>query len=132
MPISDIPIFSMLRTRMYWHQERQRVHAENIANAETPNFKPRELVPPDFSRAAATAGPVTLVRTDPMHLGFAGAGGPQFASEARRAYETRPAGNAVNLEEEMMKVAASQMDYQLVTTLYSRGLGLIKTALGKA
>jgi flagellar basal-body rod protein FlgB len=31
----------------------------------------------------------------------------------------------------MMKVAANQMDYQMVTTLYSRGLGLIKTALGK-
>ncbi|HXW27509.1 MAG TPA: flagellar basal body rod protein FlgB [Xanthobacteraceae bacterium] len=132
MPISDIPIFAMLRTRMAWHQERQRIHAENIANADTPNFKPRELVPPDFSRATATAGPVALVRTDPMHLSAAWAGGSQFAAESGGRYETRPAGNAVNLEDEMMKVAASQMDYQLVTTLYSRGLGLIKTALGKA
>jgi flagellar basal-body rod protein FlgB len=37
----------------------------------------------------------------------------------------------VNLEEEMMKVAANQMDYQVVSALYMRSLGLIKTAVGK-
>ena len=36
MPISDIPILSMLRTRMQWHQARQRILAENVANADTP------------------------------------------------------------------------------------------------
>ena len=131
MPISDIPIFGMLRTRMAWHQARQEVLADNVANADTPKFKPRDLVPPDLGRSAPAAGPVALVRTDPMHLSAAWAGGSQFASQ-NGGYETRPAGNSVNLEDEMMKVAASQMDYQLVTTLYSRGLGLIKTALGKA
>ena len=34
----------------------------------------------------------------------------------------RPTGNAVNLEDEMMKVAANQMDYQAVTALYTRSL----------
>ena len=43
-------------------------------------------------------------------------------------YEVRPTGNAVNLEDEMIKVAANQMDYQAATTLYTRSLGLIKTA----
>ena len=43
----------------------------------------------------------------------------------------RPAGNAVNLEDEMIKVAANQMDYQAATSLYTRSLGLFKTALGK-
>ena len=37
----------------------------------------------------------------------------------------------MNLEDEMMKVAANQMDYQAATSLYSRSLGLLKTALGK-
>jgi flagellar basal-body rod protein FlgB len=132
MPISDIPIFAMLRTRMAWQQARQQVLADNVANADTPKFKPRDLVPPDSARPAAAAGPVALARTDPMHLGAAAGGGPQFASDRRGAYEVRPAGNAVNLEDEMIKVAANQMDYQMVTTLYSRGLGLIKTALGKS
>ena len=134
MPVSDIPILAMLRTRMAWHQERQRVLANNVANADTPNFKPRDLMPPDLGRKAPpAAGPVALVRTDPLHLGASGAGGgPQLAAETPSHYQTPPAGNAVNLEDEMIKVAGNQMDYQMVTTLYSSGLGLIKTALGKA
>ncbi len=43
----------------------------------------------------------------------------------------RPAGNAVNLEDEMMKVAANQMDHQAAISLYSRSMGLLKTAIGK-
>jgi flagellar basal body rod protein FlgB len=39
--------------------------------------------------------------------------------------------NAVNLEDEMLKVAANQMDFQAATTLYTRSLGLLKTAIGK-
>ena len=50
MSISVIPILSMLRTRMQWHQERQRVLAENVANAETPNYRARDLAPPTFEK----------------------------------------------------------------------------------
>ena len=41
------------------------------------------------------------------------------------------AGNAVNLEDQMLKVSANQMDYAAASSLYSRSLGLIKTAIGK-
>jgi flagellar basal-body rod protein FlgB len=44
-------------------------------------------------------------------------------------YEVTPDGNGVTLEDQMMKLTANQLDYQAVTTLYSRGLGLIRTAL---
>ena len=47
MPITDIPILSMLRTRMQWHQERQRVLAENVAHADSPNYHARDLAPPN-------------------------------------------------------------------------------------
>ncbi len=46
-------------------------------------------------------------------------------------YDVRPAGIAVNLEDEMIKVAANQMDYQAATTLYTKSLGLIKIAIGR-
>jgi flagellar basal-body rod protein FlgB len=118
----------MLRTRMQWHQERQRVLSENVANADTPNFRPRDLTPPDFERTAPLG--VSLARTDSGHLGGLG-GGSRFARERQVGYETRPAGNAVNLEDEMLKVAANQMDYQAATSLYTKSLGLLKTALGK-
>jgi flagellar basal-body rod protein FlgB len=130
MPISDIPIFSMLRTRMQWHQERQRVLAENVANADTPKFRPHDLKPLDFGREVQRAGQVRLASTDPAHITASSASGA-FATERPGKYEVRPAGNAVNLEDEMMKVAGNQMDYQAAISLYSRSMGLFRTALGK-
>jgi flagellar basal-body rod protein FlgB len=134
MPISNIPLFSMLRTRMQWHQERQKVLAENVANADTPNYRARDVVPLKFDRMAPSAPGVTLVRTSAGHQTAAGsgAGGSNSFETARNTgQEIRPTGNAVSLEEEMIKVAANQMDFQAATTLYTRSLGLIKTALGK-
>jgi flagellar basal-body rod protein FlgB len=130
MPISQIPIFSMLRTRMQWHQERQQLLAENVANADTPKFKPRDLAPPDLKQLQPAS--VALARTSGGHVdGSTGSGPVKFQLERQGAFETRPAGNAVSLEDEMIKVAANQMDFQAATALYTRGLGLIKTALGK-
>jgi len=57
--------------------------------------------------------------------------GTSFRTETKGNFEIRPTGNAVNLEDEMMKVAANQMDYQAATALYTRSLNLIKIALGK-
>jgi flagellar basal-body rod protein FlgB len=130
MPISQIPIFSMLRTRMQWHQERQQLLAENVSNANTPKFKPRDLAPPDFTRAQQVGVP-TVTRTSPAHIAASGADAAQFEVDRRGSFEVRPAGNAVGLEDEMLKVAANQMDFQAASALYARGLALIKTALGK-
>jgi flagellar basal-body rod protein FlgB len=129
MPISDMPILSALRTRMQWHQERQRVLAENIANSDTPKFKPRELVEPNLKPGlGGPMGSLPMMRTSAAHM--RAVGGESFASAAK-GYETRPAGNAVNLEDEMQKSASNQMDFAAATSLYSRSLGLLKTAIGK-
>jgi flagellar basal-body rod protein FlgB len=134
MAIADLPMLSMLRTKMQWHQERQRVLAENIANSDTPNFRPRDLVAPKFDPDTLTTSGMTqslaMARTSPGHIQAAGMS-DSFAANNRVGYETRPAGNAVNLEDEMLKVSANQMDYAAVTSLYTRSLGLLKTAIGK-
>lgn len=104
--------------------------AENVANADTPNFRPRDLSQPDLTRANQNAATVSLSRTNVGHVAGSSSGASQFQSH-RGGYEIRPAGNAVSLEEEMMKVAANQMDYQAAASLYGRGLNLLKTALGK-
>jgi len=130
MPISNIPIFSMLRTRMQWHQERQRLLAENVSNADTPKFQPRDLAPLRFEPTQPGSATLALARTDSAHLSSSNAT-TKFQLDRRGDFEVRPAGNAVSLEDEMLKVAANQMDYQAAATLYSRGLGLIRTALGK-
>src|SRR3954469_23404294 len=133
MAISDLPIFSMLRTRMNWHQERQRLLAENVANADTPGYRPRDLTPLNFGRQVQQAsGQLQLALTSPAHLSTGiGPTGSSFAVDRSGKYDVRPAGNAVNLEDEMMKVAANQMDHQAAISLYSRSMGLLKTAIGK-
>jgi flagellar basal-body rod protein FlgB len=131
MGLTDIPIFSMLRTRLEWAQARQRVLAENVANSDTPNFRPSDLAQPKFDALSASAQPVRLATTENGHLPGMGAAGATFRTEQRGAYDLRPTGNAVNLEDEMMKVASNQMDYQAVTALYTRSLNLLKTAIGR-
>jgi flagellar basal-body rod protein FlgB len=131
MAISNIPLFSMLRTRMQWHQERQRLLAENVANADTPAFKPRDLAPPKLDAAKPTVATIGLARTNPAHLAGAAGSGSRFQLDRGNGFEARPSGNAVSLEDEMLKVANNQMDYQAATALYTRGLGLIRNALGR-
>jgi flagellar basal-body rod protein FlgB len=130
MPISDIPILSMLRTRMQWHQVRQQVLAENVANADTPNYQARDLAPLDFSRELQSAS-LGVARTNANHIAPSSGSGSQLESDATARYEIRPRGNSVSHEDEMMKVAGNQMDYEAVTSLYTHSLALIKLAIGK-
>jgi flagellar basal-body rod protein FlgB len=135
MAITDLSILSMLRTRMQWAQERQRVLAENVANADTPKYRGRDLTAPKFEEPAqirpTAVTTVSLSTTENGHIAGGGLSGSGFQSDTKNSFEIRPTGNAVNLEDEMMKVAANQMDYQAVTALYTRSLNLMKTALGK-
>jgi len=134
MSISDLPVLSVLRTKMQWHQERQRVLSENVSNSDTPNFKPRDLVAPKFDSSGASAGSMeslAMMRTSASHITAASGGGQSFDQNRKAGFQTRPAGNAVNLEDEMLKVSANQMDYAAVTSLYSKSLHLLKIAIGK-
>jgi flagellar basal-body rod protein FlgB len=132
MPISGLPILGMLRNKMQWHQERQRLLAENISNADTPNFRPSDLAPQKFDSSVPGSLNVGVVRTSSAHLnGFGGGSANQFQVQRNSGSETRPGGNAVSLEDEMLKVAENQMDYQAAASLYTKSLTLVKSALGK-
>jgi flagellar basal-body rod protein FlgB len=133
MSITNLSVLSTLRTKMQWHQERQRVLAENVSNSDSPNFKPRDLVEPKFDGRSMAVGPgasLAMLQTSSGHIAASG-GGTSFAENRKTGFETRPAGNAVNLEDQMLKVSANQMDYAAVTSLYSKSLHLLKTAIGK-
>ncbi|MGF6307653.1 flagellar basal-body rod protein FlgB [Bradyrhizobium sp. i1.8.4] len=135
MSMNDLPILSALRSKMQWHQERQRVLAENISNSDTPNFRPRDLVEPKFDRAGTTVGggigTLPMMQTSATHMAASGAPDAFDNDRGKSGFQTRPAGNAVNLEDQMLKVSANQMDYAAVTSLYSKSLHLLKTAIGK-
>ncbi len=134
MSAQSIPLLSAIRTKLKWHQARQRVLAENVANADTPHFTAKDLKQPSFRRELSVLRPpvVEASQTHPTHI-FAKSSAPRspFRQRGDEAFEITPDGNAVSLEEQMMKVTANQMDFQTATTLYSRGLGILKTAIGK-
>jgi flagellar basal-body rod protein FlgB len=133
MAVTDLPLFSMLKTRMRWLEERQKLLAENVANANTPSYSARDLKQLDFrSELEASLSPSALhmTTTQPGHVG-ASPSTRGFDANPAGGFETSPSGNSVVLEDEMMKVAQTQLDHQTAISLYTRGLGMIKTALGK-
>src|ERR1044072_2825096 len=56
MELNGVPLFSLLSGRMSWLSARQSVLAENVANADTPNYIARDLKPMDFQDLVANAG----------------------------------------------------------------------------
>ncbi|MBU1176593.1 MAG: flagellar basal body rod protein FlgB [Alphaproteobacteria bacterium] len=134
MGILQLSMFSLLADKMRWHQARQGVLAENVANAETPGFQARELKPFDLEvqKSRASLTPLTTAATEPGHFSVYNASSAGYPTTTDFGYEITPEGNGVTLEEQMTKVAENQLDYQTVTALYTRSVGIIKTALGRA
>jgi len=134
MDVTKIPFFNMLVRRMDWLAQRQDVLAQNVANADTPGYRPRDLEAMDFRAlvrdAAGTRGQTT--RTHPAHLSI---GAPQAAAFSsapqRKTYETSLSGNAVVLEEQLAKVGETKMEHELATTIYRKYLGLFQIAIGR-
>ncbi|MCG6121964.1 MAG: flagellar basal body rod protein FlgB [Microvirga sp.] len=131
MSVAGLPLIEMLKTRMHWHQARQKVIAENVANADTPSFRPSDMAQPVFdSRGRAGGGSIGVTRTNGAHLALKAQRAGLDEREANR-FEVRPSGNAVNLEEEMLRAADNQSDFQLAASLYQKSLQLMRTAIGR-
>jgi flagellar basal-body rod protein FlgB len=128
-----LPLLSALTEKMKWHQARQSLLAENVANAETPGYQGRDLKAFGFEehmRNRSTAK-IETAATQPMHISVQGTGADGFGPRRINSFEITPEGNGVTLEDEMMKVASNQLDYQTITAVYTRSLRLLKSALGK-
>jgi flagellar basal-body rod protein FlgB len=128
-----LPLLSALTEKMKWHQARQSLLAENVANAETPGYRGRDLKAFGFEehmKSLSTAKIATLA-TQPNHITVAGTGADGFGARDMNNFEITPEGNGVTLEDEMMKVASNQLDYQTITAVYTRSLRIIKSALGR-
>ncbi len=135
MSLTQTPLFKLISARMSWLAQRQVVLGQNLANADTPNYRPKDLREADFARLAEgysdRASRIAVARTDPAHL----EGAPPVrvgltGREVDSNYETTPDGNAVILEEQMAKAGQTALDYQLTSNLYRKYLGMIRLALG--
>ncbi|MFC0408515.1 flagellar basal body rod protein FlgB [Roseomonas elaeocarpi] len=118
----------MAEQRLRWLDRRQSVLAQNIANADTPHYRARDVTP--FAEVlAGTAGPA-LAATQAGHIQPSGAGQGRVVSD-RRATEEAPDGNAVSLEDQALKVAETDTAHQLATGLRNSWMGMFRTALGQ-
>ncbi len=125
MDVSTTDVFGLAERKLGWLEDRQRVLAQNVANADTPNYQSKDEQP--FGNALS-AFMITPVRTNPMHLSEAGAAsGVVTVRGAGRS----PDGNQVSIETEMTKVADTDNQQRFVTNLYSKYMAMFATALGK-
>lgn len=133
MDFGSIPLFQAIKRKVSWLTQRQEVLAHNIANADTPKFRPSDLRPFEFKE---------IMRREPMQVNMDVTRGDHLGGRRRRIrdyseerndrpYETALAGNAVVLEEQVMNLNESQVKHQMATQLYKKHMNLIKIAIGR-
>ncbi len=141
MDLQNIPVMQAIGQKLGWLTENQKVIAQNVANANTPGYMARELKAMDFSRLLASAlgggravAPTVLKSTNPKHFSAPGQTGPNPFQivEAKDVLEVTPTGNSVVLEEQMLALTNTQMEYGLMVNLYRKQVGLLKIALGRS
>ena len=125
-------LFGMVKEKMSWLSQRQRVLAQNVANADTPDYRPRDIQPVNF-RAALRQHSYNfqLAKTDGAHVSSPNEADEFRSIKSRHTYETAPGGNSVVLEEQLTKLNETRGDYQLMTSVYRKYGGMLQMALGR-
>lgn len=138
--MADDTLLGGITTQMRYLAGRQRVLAQNIANSETPGYKARDLAAPDFASLVAAQGsagvPRVVAPAVSITSGMAALGGVQPDGGGgvvldRAVTETKPDGNNVTLEDQLLKMGQVQADFAAMANLYHKQLAMMRTALGR-
>ena len=132
MDLANSPFFGVLRQRLDQLSERQRLISENIANASTPHYRPRDLDMSGFEHmvAAQSGGHgLAMTRTSAMHIAPGGGSSGAAKVIASPDSETTIDGNQVVLEDEMAKANETRMQFETGIALYQKGLALVRMAV---
>lgn len=133
MDFKGLKLFTALQGKMSWLERRQKLVSENIANANTPGYTPRDIKELRFTevlaRSTGTTAKVAKTHSNHMSPPSEVRGGTVYET---KSLETQRNGNGVGLEQEMVKLSETQIDHELVTNLYRKHAGMLKTALGRS
>lgn len=138
MNLAEIPLFSMLRGRLGHLNERQKVLAQNIANTDTPGYVPDDLKAFSFDAKVqqqrsqmSASGAQTMAATHAGHMSPRNPRPPGGGYKTMKSpdSETTLNGNAVVLEDEMIKMSDSRMQYDAAISFYQKSLGLLRMAV---
>lgn len=125
-------LIGLVKNKMAYLGQRQTLLAQNVANSDTPGFKPRDLQPFTFDAAIRQADAArSMSITNVRHIVPASMAGTNSASKTMNSFETLPSGNAVDLEQQMMAVSQTAIDYQATAALYQKFIFMLRTAIGK-
>ncbi len=133
MEFNKLPLLTLMAKRMAWLGQRQKVLAQNIANANTGGYEARDLEPMKFKdmvQSASGGGKLQMATTSVGHIVPRGAKAPA-AKEVVTDAAANLSGNTVDVEKEVMKVGQTSMDYQFITHLYRKQVAMIKMAIGR-
>jgi flagellar basal-body rod protein FlgB len=136
MTIENIGLFQAMNAKMNYLTQRQAVISQNVANADTPSYISQDLNKVDFSRMVKNIGEsgskmqVSLGTSDPAHMLPGNQAANSREIKNKTPFEVAPDGNAVVLEEQMIRASETQMDYNLMVNLYRNNVDMIRTSLG--
>lgn len=133
MNFNAIPLMQVIQGKMGYMSQRHATLAQNVANADTPGYRARDVAAPDFRRQVAQAtSQLPMARTKPGHLQpMTGSKGIYKEYERKLTSETNPNANNVAIEEEMQKLSINQAEYQQATALYRKTVAMFNTAVGR-
>jgi flagellar basal-body rod protein FlgB len=134
MDLEGIPLFTMLRSRLGYLSAREALIAQNVANASTPGYAPKDLkpfsLPPSLGGEGKGVASITPATTSPLDLAApsssSSTGG--WKAIASPDSDTTLDGNQVVLEDEMAKMTSSRLDYQAAIGFYQKALSMITLA----
>ncbi len=132
MDLKGMTLFEAVKKRMDWLAQRQEVLSQNIANADSPKYRARDLKPYNFKELLRREGAqLNMVVSGDKHLPGRRKRIRDFSEQQdRRPFETTPAGNSVVLEEQMTKIGENGASYKMATNLYRKHIGMLRLALG--
>jgi flagellar basal-body rod protein FlgB len=119
----ELSTIDTLQAALTYHRERHTVLAGNVANLDTPGFRPLDL------QRQTAAEPGGLALTNERHLA-APQGTDLVASFDDGGALQGPDGNAVSLERELAKIDANRARYATSAELVSRRFALLRYAAG--
>lgn len=124
----NLAIFKVSHAMAVHAADRQAVLARNMANADTPGYVARDL--PSFQDQLDSGADTNAMRnTRAGHL--VDTSGARSGVQVRTNTAASPNGNAVSLEEEMLKAVDTKRQHDRALAIYKSALGVVRTSLGR-
>ena len=129
----NLNVFKMAHAMAVHAGQRQAVAAENVANADTPEFKARDIAPfaETYEQNGFSSTTFALKATRGNHLngGFAQQGAEPFNDPNGIS---SPNGNTVSLENEMLKSLNAKRQHDRALAIYRSSMNVLRATLSRS